>query len=527
MPLLQGFVIAGEFDILGKIWYSLRVNLLFYAGLFALLSIVIVYMKLATTVNTWQGIAAFLMALSNAVGLLAVIMLLGHGLVRVPQRLWHASNSHRRLRKLEANALAFNENLQEAEEDLASAIREIGSLPYKTRHRPDLQPYVDLLLNSTPVPTDDELLASSYNLRGAINNGGVQPALNLHYLEHLNYRLRETLSRRDRAAWEWRNLCEMAWHYQDVKSNRQGNTGRLWTSNVEVPDFSRWRRSLRWWWNVHIRFALYKCASVFCIFLSCIVVWSEITLVFADLDLSLVSRLVHWSGASNAVIETVTVSMLLYLAVCAYSTFLKMKVLSYFRLVPGRHTDEKSLLFFAAYLTRLTFPLGYNYLTLLEGGSANRTLITEFSNVMGKMDLFPVLGRYFNLYVPLGLAIICTLVSFRMLGHLFNSDLVDSAEESIFEDEGELIDGRELIAQARRLEERENHARLRMYSSSLANWRFNRSYSEDLPSHAIPPRSETRTQSPPRSKPSKPTHIPTNPRIPTADHGQSSARRSK
>lgn len=60
---------------------------------------------------------------------------------------------------------------------------------------------------------------------------------------------------------------------------------------------------------------------------------------------------------------------------------MRMRVFSYFRLQPHNHTDEKSLLFFAAYFSRLVFPLGYNYLGLIEGLKHERKLKTEFSKV--------------------------------------------------------------------------------------------------------------------------------------------------
>lgn len=453
VPFLQGYVVAGAFDMFGKVWYSLGLNLLFYGVLVLILAVMVVYLRVFTTITTWEGIGAFLMALSNAAGLLAVLLFLGHGLVRIPRRLWHSSNANLQLRKFESRALAKKEHLHDAEDELAGLTGEIQALPYRTRHHPELQSYVDELLAIAPVPSDDELLFPRQRSPSP-NQGRV--SIDLNYLEQLNYKIKEAISTRDRAAWEWRSLLESAWYWQDVQSNTAAGKSLGWQSSVEAPRRVGPQKTIMWWWHVYIRPASLRALSIFCIFLSFVVFWSEVTLPVTDADLSLVRPLI---GVRIGTVETMAAALLLYLALCTYSSFLKLRVLSYFHLVPGQHTDEKSLLFFAAYITRLTFPLGYNYVTLVD-----RALHTEFAKVMGTMDLVPLLGRYFNLYVPLSLSIVCVIVAFRLHKHV--SDQSDA--------EADLIDGRELIMQARRLEERECHARLRLYSSNLSNWRVGR-----------------------------------------------------
>lgn len=461
VPFLQGFVLAGQFDMLGKIWYSLRLNLLFYGAMIVMLSVITVYLKLASTITTWEGIGAFLMALSNAIGLLAVLYFLGHGLIRIPRKLWHASDSTRQLCKCESRALAAKEALQDAEEDLASLTREVQALPYRTRHHHELQGYVDELLSMAPVPSDDELL---YSRRSPASSQS-RLTVDLKCLEDLNYQIRDAASKRDRLAWEWRELLENAWYWQDVQANRAAGQGLGWRSSVEAPIRSVFRRKLAWWWHVNLRPVILKLLSILCIFLSFIVFWSEVTLAFTNADLSLVRPLI---GLRTGTVEALTVAFLLYLVLCTYSSFLKLRILSYFHLVPGNHTDEKSLLFFAAYITRLTFPLGYNYVTLVD-----RALYTEFAKVMGTMSLVPLLGSYFNYYVPLLLSFVCffTLAkSHRPIGDPLTNE--------------SMIDGRDVISQERRLEERENHARLRLYSSNLSSWRQSR-HSSSFPVDSI------------------------------------------
>ena len=475
VPFLQGYVIAGEFNILGKSCYSLKLNLIFYGAFVGILTAIIIYLRIFTTITGQAGIAAFLMALTNAFGLLIVIMLLGHGLVRIPRHLWHQSDAKLQLRKLEKRALSMKEELTDAEHKLSSLVIEVHSLAHRRINHHELQPLIDKLVSKTPIPSEDD-----YALVSSINRGNSDIVEPVHrgYLERLNYRLPTVLHRRDRAAWEWRNLLEKSWYWQDVIDNCTCSVDNEWNSAVEMPVRSRWQRMVLWWWNCKLRGIFLRLLSVICILLSVIVFWSEVTLAVTSVDLSLVRPLL---GIPIATEEMLIVALLFYVATCTYSSFLKLRILSYFKLVPGQHTDVASLLFFSAYFTRLIFPLGYNYLMLVD-----LALKTEFAHVMGTMDLFPLLGKNLNYYVPTALSLICLLVFFRFHHHI--SDYVESATGDDSGSDGDLIDGMELITHARREEER-FLARQR-YSSGHSSWRFSRS-STSLPLSSSAERSQS------------------------------------
>lgn len=457
VPFLQGYVLGGQFTVLGKTCYSLRLNLIFYGVGFVVIGLLVGYLHLGTRLNTWDGIMSFLMALSNALGLLAVILFLGHGLVKIPIRLWRSADAQRQLYKLEARALATQEAAKDAAEELDRLTREIQGLSYRTRHLPRLQPLVDQLLEITPVPSDEELAfgrpTAALNGRGIASSSSETP-ITVRYLEDLNYKIVEAISKRDRTAWEWRNLIEAAWYWQDVINNDISGPALGWRSSLESPILSPWRRRVYWWWRVRIRKLILRLATVVCFLLSFTVFWSEVTLPVTDEDLSLITPLM---ALRPSTVEFLTAIFLLYMALCTYSSFLKLRIMSYFTLVPGQHTDDKSLLFFAAYITRFTFPLGYNYVTLVD-----RALHTEFAQVMGSVNLVPLLGQHFNFYVPFSLSLICLIVVFRLHKRIFGV-------ASSGPDQADVDDGKHMIAQARRLEEREIHARIRRSSSNRSS----------------------------------------------------------
>eukprot|EP00747_Dinoflagellata_sp_TGD_P009680 gnl/TRDRNA2_/TRDRNA2_119189_c1_seq1.p1 gnl/TRDRNA2_/TRDRNA2_119189_c1~~gnl/TRDRNA2_/TRDRNA2_119189_c1_seq1.p1 ORF type:complete len:172 (+),score=26.22 gnl/TRDRNA2_/TRDRNA2_119189_c1_seq1:3-518(+) len=78
-----------------------------------------------------------------------------------------------------------------------------------------------------------------------------------------------------------------------------------------------------------------------------------------------------------------------------------MKIASFYGLYPNHKTDTGSLLWCALILARLAAPLCYHFLLLtrIEG--------TAFQEMMGQMNVVPVLGRSFNEVFPCLVGFLC------------------------------------------------------------------------------------------------------------------------
>lgn len=262
------------------------------------------------------------------------------------------------------------------------------------------------------------------------------------------------MAHRDSSESKWNSLVEKFIHIQDQLANERCQWGRLWTSSLEAPSKHRWIRFLQWLWYVKLKSFSRRLLSISAVLASFLIVWSEASILYQEKDLSPISWLIHKQSLSPTTVELLTLALLLYLATCTYSSFMKVRIFRYYLLVP-HHTDEKSLLFFAAYLCRISFPLGYNYLQLIQKstGTGEKYLKTEFSRVMGPMNLIPVMGRSFNFYFSIGLVLVCILVMLRWhgwLAELFSPDLNLSFADYSDDREEHLIEGRELLLAARR-----------------------------------------------------------------------------
>jgi len=429
IPFLQGFVTSGEFSTWDKSMNSLKMNFLFYLTFLGILLIVIIYLLFGTvTVNTWSGIISFLMTASNAFGLMMAIACLGHGLVEIPRNIWNSADKSARLILLEKKAPSLREGMIEAQEELASTIKEVISLNDRIQGEGEYRSEIDALLNCLPLELsdDDDTLVLAANSNQRI----FYEPITKSYLVDLHSRLHESISKRDRCKSAWENLCKDAFDIHD-----------------SLLDSS--------FWSKHLDYPFRKIAGFVCAILSLLILWSECSLAIqTPIDLSIVNLLVHWKRTSPSFVEIIALSFLLYISICCYSSFMKIRIFSYYRLVP-HHTDQKSLLFFAAYFSRISFPLGYNYLSMIEGTRSGRLLMTEFSKVMGTISF-----SYMNIYVPCLLIFICLLVYGRWYDGLVKSIAISTQYGFRSEDEDDklvvdrddnlVIEGRNLIQEERR-----------------------------------------------------------------------------
>lgn len=397
------------------------------------------------------------MALGNAWGLSLAMVFLGHGLVQLPRALWKSANAQNSLTRLEFIAPKRQEQMIDAQAELSQVVAEIQALYRRPLASAEIGPLVDKLVRDCPLPSFD-IQASLAEEGLRVNSPAVRNAntvVTRDELVTLKYKLKEALSHCGCTESKWNALTAKAMHLQDVVTNQHYNSDSLWTSSLTRPDRRRWVRTLQWVWFVHLSSFVRRVAAIGGSVLSLLIVASEAAVLFPWADLSLISWVVHWKAFGSFFVECFTLSLLLYLATCTYSSFMKVRIFRYYRLVPG-HTDEKSLLFFAAYLCRLSFPLGYNYLTLIEGHGGAASIVTEFTKVMGPMDLIPVMGKNFNNYFAVGLLVVCGLVLFRL--HNWAAQFFSSDPNFSFEDYSNhtdhLLEGRELINQARRRLER-------------------------------------------------------------------------
>ncbi|KAJ3231572.1 LMBR1 domain-containing protein 2 [Chytriomyces hyalinus] len=444
VPVMLSFVRSGDFAFWPKLKGALKENVIMYAIMGVAGVAFLVYMIVAVKFTT-ESLTAILMAAANAWGLLLCTCMLGYGLVEIPRDLWATASPARRLRALEIAAPRSKEKMIDSEAEVYEVARELATLNHKVPDTDPLRVHVDLLLSKCPLAMDEKV-------RGDVDRRGRAKEVTLDDLKALHARIKYSITLSERHQAQYRFLLEKAWFLTDVVDNANNPDWMFksvfvkpWNSEVDMVRF----RAL-WLWYLWIRPALIYLFSVVFILASVALIWSESTFGIKSVPLSIPALLLKNNYISYASLEFISISFLIYMCTCAYSTLFKIKIFDYYVIVPEHCTDEPSLLFVGAYLCRLTFPLCYNFLNMVSDDENS-----VFVEYQGKaIDLAPLLGDSFNTWVPLLVLVVSTITYLNLFGRisaLFGGKSFMTGHEGR---DADAIEGRGIISQARSHEER-------------------------------------------------------------------------
>lgn len=71
--------------------HSIKINLAIIGGVGAVGVLFIVYLLIKGSIS-WDNLEGFLTGLANGFGIFLVVILLGHGLVKIPKKCWRERN---------------------------------------------------------------------------------------------------------------------------------------------------------------------------------------------------------------------------------------------------------------------------------------------------------------------------------------------------------------------------------------------------------------------------------------------------
>ncbi|KAJ3410939.1 LMBR1 domain-containing protein 2 [Chytridiales sp. JEL 0842] len=417
---MQSWVRSGDFYFGSKLYHAIKDNVIYYAVLGVLGVVFLVYMLVAVKFRK-EDLMTFLMAAANAWGLLLSTVMLGYGLVEIPRSLWYSSSTRWSLRYLELQAPKAKEAVVDSEAEIYEIARDLATISKKMEASDPLRKHVDFLLEKCPLALDE---------RAADDADSRDQPVNIDRLKDVHARIKYAVGvhRRNEAIFRSSML------------------------NVTKDNYEITKLRILWWWYIYIKPISIKTISILCIIASLVIVWSESTFQVTSVPLSIPRFMLKSDYISVATLEIVSMSFLLYICTCAYSTLFKIKIFDYYVIVPEHNTDEPSLLFVGAYLCRLTFPLCYNFLNMV-GDDEN----SVFVKYQGKAaDLTPLLGDGFNTWVPLLVLIFAIITLLNLYGRILSLFKVKNYfYEEVAKNESEDVDqGRQVISQARVAEER-------------------------------------------------------------------------
>ncbi|XP_046387555.1 LMBR1 domain-containing protein 2 homolog [Ischnura elegans] len=498
LPVMQSYTQAGDFTVSGKLKAALVDNAIYYGSYLFIAGILLIYLAVKPGLDLdGQKLKAIASSASNTWGLTLLVLLLGYALVEVPRSIWNSSRNEYMLRYAYFKAAKLSTEHSEAEDTVEDVIESLqGACACIGPYHP-LYPCLETILNKLPPSLRERVgrrgpQQEGREERGSWEGGGrrnVRKSLRVTAVDddsapgavpsekalvRLHRQVIKALQTQHRTEAQWMMQVERVVKLEDVAQNLAAgyslNGGRNFVHSFDpgypLPIRLIYTPKVEWYWECVMKAKFRKLLAIIAGLLSAAVVWSEVTFFNKDPPLSLFAIFLNVAKEEYDYlsIEIISTLVIAYLCFCAYSTLFKIRVLNFYYLAPHHQTDEHSLIFSGMMLCRLTPPMCLNFLGLIHMDShiiKRRFSETQYTQVMGHMDVISIVSDGFNIYFPMGIVALCLATYFslgsRLLTLLGFQQFMEGNAGSDGDDDltAELVDeGRELVRREKRRRQR-------------------------------------------------------------------------
>ncbi|QDZ21763.1 LMBR1-like membrane protein [Chloropicon primus] len=385
-PIIASFVSSADFTVTARMTASIKENVLVYV-LSTVVTVLGILLLIFSGKLTWEGIPGVISAAGNVFGLLVVVLLLAYGLVDVPRSIWRFSDLDSWSLYATRKVGKLHKKVEEAVSELKIAAALAMNMSKLISKRDSLRKYVDQIneeiTSVIPLSAVQDVEIGDLDLDYELDHEG---------MVSLRKRCQRAVIVYHRSKYQYTKLVT------SVQMTRE-RLSQLQQSGAHSQLLAR-------------EMGL-KALAILCSLMSWCIILAEGTLSlrfpYAD-DLSMVSLLVRVCNENIVGTYVSVLVFLLYFCSCTYHSLFKMKIFSYYYLVP-EYTDSYSLLLNASMLARFTAPLCYNFITLTK---LKHTALTD--SALAPMGQVPFFGRDFNVYYPIMGCFFYFAVAFNLWG---------------------------------------------------------------------------------------------------------------
>ncbi|KAF4551077.1 LMBR1-like protein [Elsinoe fawcettii] len=440
LPLLGEYIDSGYREPKDRLIYSLRSNGRYQLIVLGVGILGAIYFFL-TNGFSGQSLKALVIALAYAWGLVMAIYLMGHGLVAIPRRLFRNASTENRLKRLQAHAPKIHDKLEESQEDLAVLEAQAAQLRSKRAGaRGDLKDWIDEL-----VETSVGAKAPAYMRSG---DAGIPAVVTERYMAELSRKLKRARHKQVRFSEEWQRLVDKAVDLQAILD-------AAGSKKLSFPSSSKKRKLTLL--TPYTRYLLFAhglpafrlfCAGILSL-ASAALIWSEVIHTVSS-KLSIVGlTVVHHPDSSRGQVgfggQVIAAAWLFYMCFAALTSMSEIKVWGNRSLTP-RNTYGESATWYSLQVAKLTVPLSYNFITMLQPTIYKKTAFFDFLGVLIKLT--PI-GEGFSQYFPVFILIPVLATLFNLYGKVKNilgfGVLDDESEDSASGTASGWREGRALI----------------------------------------------------------------------------------
>lgn len=401
-------------------------------------------------------LGAVAVSVSNTVGLVAIVLLLGYALVEYPRSIFISSQYHEQLHKIEMRFAAEVKRLQEARLDATQTVADA----YATKDEVDrscdpiLMGMAEKVISDCPAEFTSKTIGNVR--RGRDGSVGVKELATLRQQVNWN---RSYLRATER---NWETLAMEAFYLQDVLKSERESTIQWSPLFFHGERGSERQRD----WIVKWRPRLLAGASFVATIMSIFVLLGQVGLMAGYRSgVSVWSTALHDDSASGAGIMWFALFTLGFLCALVFWSLFQVRLtfggVSMMEIIPEQQTTGYSMLMNAYLCTRLAPPLAFYYLSLVfESGIVSSPdedgRPTAFARFYGQnLEVVPFIGDNFTVFFPVLILAIAALqlanvlnrffVAIRMPQLQFGDELVD---------ETLLMEGKKQLARFRSQKER-------------------------------------------------------------------------
>uniref|UniRef100_A0A1I7VB87 LMBR1 domain-containing protein 2 n=1 Tax=Loa loa TaxID=7209 RepID=A0A1I7VB87_LOALO len=444
LPLMQSYSDAGDFSSLGKLRSAIYSNAVYYGIYLAVFFMLMIYAAVKGVVLNAEHLKVILISASNTWGLFLLVVLLGYGLIEVPRQFWQMGNRDYRLNKTYFDIDKLSTDKNDAEDAVREAYKEARSVLTLLCNEHTLRKYAQTIVAKFPQELVSQITSTSNDGLPVASNiapNSEASVANEKYLIRLHKRVINAVQNHHRRQAQWNALLLRALYLEDIHQAEM--TGQFVRTKGRQTSFFHCPSRVCFLWHVLYKRIFLKILGVFSYVITGFVMWSECTFFTIHPRLSLAALIVHHAAHDYHYlhIQIYAAVIISYLCICAYYTVFKLRIYRYYHLDSHHMTDENSLLFSAILLCRLTPPICLNVLGMIHLDShitsdAEFGVETQFTKLMGHLDLIPVLAKGINIYVPILIVLLALGTWFKLgtrLLHLLGIDQFVSDDEMTVE----------------------------------------------------------------------------------------------
>lgn len=461
LPVIQCYYSSNNFTFQKRLRDSLVYNLKFYLIylLIGLVGLVYVYFNIGLT---WASIKALVIVLSHSYSLILAIWFMGYGLINIPKSLFWDSllvrlNDNYMIDHYYLRLLSAKQDWQDNKVKFRQIVGLINNLIciVEYQHNDNHKLWIHELYLSIPAQLNNEEGATeslTNNLKNYNNRFNqelviVNNQLSDEFLTRVTKTYKDSYYSMVISENVYYNLLRKVIKVQDIKLSK--NTHAI---DFRVPNKVHLKYSIynlinsvvfksarsKYLYYYHLNPLALKVFGGLAAVLSAIIILSEI---FHNSTLSLINYIITHIISNYNLLATLLITVLLsYMCITSLISLSKTKIFLVYKLI-SNNSNPSSCVWYTSYAIRLTIPLTYNFLTLLnkqilssspKTDSTSKFQKSQFAIFLGNSINFINFGKTVNNVLPY---FIVVPILIQVLGKKRKTSIINNIKQKFYLDD--------------------------------------------------------------------------------------------